>query len=46
MKRIVEKVNGKGRRGKASSEQVKLRLRGKGSGFEEGPNKEESSEPL
>jgi len=25
---------------------VKLRLRGKGSGFKEGPNQEESSEPL
>lgn len=25
---------------------IKLRLRGKGSGFKEGPNQEESSEPL
>lgn len=31
---------------KGPSSDVKLRLRGRGSGFKEGPNKEESNEPL
>lgn len=46
MKMIVDNVTQKGRKGKGSSDQVKLRLRGKGSGFKEGPNKEESNEPM
>ena len=46
MKKIIQKCS----LGLDSSinpyEVVKLRLRGKGSGFKEGPRQEESSEPL
>lgn len=42
MKGIVERVTG----GKNFSDQVKLRVRGKGSGFKEGPKNQESDEPL
>jgi len=40
MKRIVESCAGN------EPSEVKLRLRGKGSGFREGPNQQESDEPL
>jgi len=43
MKRIIEKCNSSGRK---NEESVKLRLRGRGSGFKEGQNKQESDEPL
>ena len=45
MKRIIEMCS---RNTTAENMQdiVKLRLRGKGSGFKEGPHKEESNEPL
>lgn len=43
MKKIIEEVCSK-TGGKAND--VKLRLRGQGSGFREGPNKEESADPL
>jgi hypothetical protein len=50
MKRIIEKCNGspKGGKDKYSNNQetVKLRLRGRGSGYKEGPNNRESDEPL
>lgn len=42
MKRIIENCS----QDTHSSDVVKLRLRGKGSGFKEGPKKEESNEPL
>ena len=42
MKRIIENCT----QGMHSTDVVKLRLRGKGSGFKEGPKKEESNEPL
>ena len=44
MKRIIQKCC-KGIQGQAH-DILKLRLRGKGSGFKEGPNKTESEEPL
>jgi len=44
MKRIVEQCQNKWSNNHNDS--VKLRLRGKGSGFKEGPNKQESNEPL
>lgn len=43
MKRIIELCS---RNAPKSSDVVKLRLRGKGSGFREGPTKEESADPL
>jgi len=43
MKRIIEKCNSGGRK---NEESVKLRLRGRGSGFKEGPSNQESDEPL
>jgi len=43
MKKIIEEVCMR-TGGKAND--VKLRLRGQGSGFREGPNKEESADPL
>jgi len=42
MKRIIESCS----KDSHSSDVVKLRLRGKGSGFKEGPRQEESKEPL
>lgn len=45
MKRIIE-VCCKGSSYDNQQEVVKLRLRGKGSGFKEGPRQEESNEPL
>jgi len=44
MKRIIEKCNS--RDGQKNEESVKLRLRGRGSGFKEGTNNQESDEPL
>ena len=48
MKRIIECCNQhiKSDRNANSGELVKLRLRGKGSGFKEGPEKQESADPL
>lgn len=43
MKRIIEMCS---RNVSRSTDVVKLRLRGKGSGFREGPTKEESNDPL
>lgn len=43
MKRIIENCT---QGCEQYSEVVKLRLRGKGSGFKEGPKQEESNEPL
>jgi hypothetical protein len=43
MKRIIEMCS---RNVSKSTDVVKLRLRGKGSGFREGPTKEESNDPL
>ena len=43
MKRIIEVCS---RNAPKSNDVVKLRLRGKGSGFKEGPSKEESNDPL
>lgn len=43
MKRIIEVCS---RNAPKSTDVVKLRLRGKGSGFKEGPCKEESNDPL
>ena len=45
MKRIIE-ICCKGSSFEQLQEIVKLRLRGKGSGFKEGPRQEESNEPL
>jgi hypothetical protein len=45
MKRILEVCQGDAPLNQ-SSEIVKLRLRGRGSGFIEGPNQQESDEPL
>lgn len=45
MKRIIETC-GKGASYENIQDVVKLRLRGKGSGFKEGPKQEESNEPL
>jgi hypothetical protein len=45
MKRIVE-VCGKNQDGSITQDAVKLRLRGKGSGYKEGPFNKESDEPL
>lgn len=46
MKRIIEECS-RDFEGKINPyEVVKLRLRGKGSGFKEGPNQEESEDPL
>lgn len=45
MKRIIE-ICCKGSNYDQFQEIVKLRLRGKGSGFKEGPRQEESNEPL
>jgi hypothetical protein len=45
MKRIIEAC-AKGSMVANIYDIVKLRLRGRGSGFREGPNKEESGEPL
>lgn len=45
MKRIIE-ICCKGTSYDSQQEVVKLRLRGKGSGFKEGPKQEESNEPL
>lgn len=44
MKQIIEKCNSTYKYGKVDD--VKLRLRGKGSNFKEGPKQEESEEPL
>ena len=41
MKRIINKCKSKGEK-----ETVKLRLRGRGSGYKEGPQNKESDEPL
>lgn len=45
MKRIIEICSKNAPQGMAN-DVVKLRLRGKGSGFREGPRQEESREPL
>lgn len=45
MKRIIEACC-KGQNYENMQDVVKLRLRGKGSGFKEGPKQEESNEPL
>jgi hypothetical protein len=45
MKRIIEKCN-TSKEGRKNEDSVKLRLRGRGSGFKEGPNNQESDEPL
>lgn len=45
MKLILEKLKDKGSN-KPIQDVIKLRLRGKGSGYKEGPDKWESSEPL
>lgn len=45
MKRIIEVCSKNAPKGTAN-DVVKLRLRGKGSGFKEGPRQEESKEPL
>jgi len=46
MKRIIEECNTIDSIGPNSQEGVKLRLRGKGSGFLEGPEQRESEDPL
>lgn len=46
MKRIIEECAVDFDPGVNAWEIVKLRLRGHGSGFKEGPNKEESQDPL
>ena len=45
MKRIIEACSKNFPRG-MQNDVVKLRLRGKGSGFKEGPRQEESKEPI
>jgi len=45
MKRIIEKCN-QISDGRTFEEPIKLRLRGRGSGFKEGPKNQESDEPL
>lgn len=45
MKRIIQMCS-RSSNGKVIPDAVKLRLRGKGSGFKEGPNNKESDEPL
>jgi hypothetical protein len=46
MKRIVECCNKQAGAQGQNGELVKLRLRGRGSGFKEGPEKQESQDPL
>ena len=46
MKRIIDECKRRFSKGSFGQEGVKLRLRGKGSGFLEGPEKKESSDPL
>ena len=46
MKRIIEECSQSFDQSVNPYEVVKLRLRGKGSGFKEGPNQEESTDPL
>lgn len=47
MKKIIDACLGEiGADPKTEADSIKLRLRGKGSGYKEGPNKLESHEPL